>query len=202
MYERISKALLGAAALLCGAAGCSCYRNMVDVSYPERYECQDREYVTSALAMQAQNGHVLDQTVWNAYFDPGTDHLTLAGIKQLTGLGRRRPMPDTVVYLQTANDIEVDPAKPEVMARTRIELDLARKQAVERFMVAQTGLDFEVVMPHNPHVPSLYGGEAVSIIHDISTTAKGTMAATGGASTTGGGGTGSPTGGGTPGGGK
>jgi hypothetical protein len=203
MNRKFAKSLLSAAALAAGAAGCNCYRNWVDVSYPERYECQARESVTAALTTQAQNGHVLDQTIWNVDFDPGTARLTVAGMKHLTSLGRRRPTPDTVIYLQTANDIEVDPEQPEGLAKKRIELDMARKESVERYLTAETGLQFEVVMPHNPAVPYLFGKEADSIVRDITGSAIGTMKGTTGTSTSGGAGAGGSTsGGGTSGGGR
>src|SRR5438105_1292600 len=171
MNTRITKALLGAAALVCGSTlGCG-YRDFVDVSYPERYEYEDRQCVCAYLTTQAQNGHILDQTIWNIYFEPGTDRLTAPGINQLSALGRRRPMPDVVVYLQTANDIAVDPANLPAMVKARVELDMARKKSVESFMLAQTGLQFQVITPHDPTVPYLSGQEGVSIVKDINSSA-------------------------------
>src|ERR1051326_2088184 len=186
MSRKLAKALLAAAALSCGAVGCGMYRDTVDVSYPERYEYESRAAVTSALRTQADNGHVLDQTVWNFCFDPGTDHLTPAGIRQLQYLGRRRPAPDSVVFLQQANDIPMDPTKPEAMVETRKKLDEARTKAVERFLLAETGLEFEIVTPHTPAVPYLSGQEAGTIYTDITRSARGTMAGTTGTSSSGG----------------
>ncbi len=200
MKGRITKALLAAAALACGSAGCCLYRDLVDVSYPERHEYEARQSVNAALTTQAQNGHIVDQTIWNIYFDPGSDRLTPAGMRQLAALGRRRPAPDTVVYLQTANDVEIDPTNPEAMVEAREKLDSARQKATQRFLMAQTGLAFEVVLPHDPPVPSLFGQEAVSIIRDISGSARGTLTAAPGAGAGGGGGA-APAGGGAPGGG-
>ncbi len=190
------RALLGAATLVCGSAGCCAYRNWVDVSYPERYEYESRHIVAGAIETQVENGHVLDQTVWNAHFDPGTDRLTPAGIRDLMYMARRRPAPDTVVYLQTANDIPLDPEKPDVIMETRRKLDEARQKMVERFMTAQTGLPCTVVV-HNAPEPSLYGPEGVSIMHDITGTAHGTMSAGGGANGAAGGNGTAPPGGGT-----
>ena len=204
MNTRITKALLGAAALVCGSTvGCG-YRDFVDVSYPERYEYEDRQCVCAYLTTQAQNGHILDQTIWNIYFEPGTDRLTAPGINQLSALGRRRPMPDVVVYLQTANDIAVDPANLPAMVKARVELDMARKKSVESFMLAQTGLQFQVIMPHDPTVPYLFGQEGATAVREIAGSAKGIMTSTQGASSSGGGGasSGSSGGGGTSGGGR
>jgi uncharacterized membrane protein YgcG len=183
MTKKLARTLLGAVILACSSTGCGLYRDLVDVSYPERYECESRQAVTAAVSVQAENGHVLDQTVWNAYFDPGTDRLTLAGARTMQYLGRRRPMPDTVIYLQQANDLPMDVANPEAMAEARTKLDLARAKVVERFLLAQTGLQFEVVMPHNPAVPSMSGQEAATIHQNIIGSARGTMTApAGGAS--------------------
>jgi hypothetical protein len=199
MYKRIAKGVLAAVVLACGSAGCCWYRNWVDVSYPERYECESRSAVTSALTTQTENGHVLDQTVWNVCFDPGTDRLTPAGVRALAYLGRRRPMPDTIIYLQQANDLPTEGKTPEQWVEARVKLDESRKNTVERFLLARTGLEFQVV-PHNPAEPSLYGPEAVSIIRDIGGSAHGTLAAPAGAGAAGG--AGAPAGGGAPGGGK
>src|SRR5689334_16299372 len=102
MKGLIRKALIAA----CGVAatigvGCLPY-NCADPCYPQRYNVMARQEVNAAMAPQVQNGHVLDQTVWNYYFEPGTDKLTTGGLERLAYIARRRPCPDTVLYLQTA----------------------------------------------------------------------------------------------------
>jgi hypothetical protein len=94
--------------------------------------------VNMAFAPQVQNGHVLDQTIWNYFFEPGTDRLTPLGLDRLAYLARRRPCPDPHLWLQTAQDIIYDPAAPEKMASARQELDDKRKAAVQCFLVQQT----------------------------------------------------------------
>src|SRR4051794_34307779 len=110
------KGLITSAILCCAAAGltgCYGYRDLVDPCYPERYEYAARQEVKAALAPQVQNGHVLDQTVWNYHFEPGTDRLNQGGLDHLAHLARRRPAPDPVIYLQTAQpDVVYDPAAP------------------------------------------------------------------------------------------
>jgi hypothetical protein len=200
MNAKWSRTLLGAATLVCGSVGCCAYRDWVDVSYPERYNYEARHIVADAIATQVENGHVLDQTVWNAHFDPGTDRLTPAGMRALMYMARRRPAPDAVVYLETANDIPMDPDKPQAIVEARMKLNMERQKIVESFMTAQTGMPTAVVV-QNPSEPSLYGPEGVSIMHDITGTAHGTMQGAGGA--TGGAGNGAaPPGGGAPGGGR
>jgi len=75
-----SMAVLGLAGGMALAGGCDCYRNLVDPCYPERYEFAARQEVIGAMAPQVYNGHVLDQTVWNYQFEPGTDRLTAGGM--------------------------------------------------------------------------------------------------------------------------
>ncbi len=64
---------------------------------------------------------MLDQTVWNYHFEPGTDKLTPGGLEHLAYLARRRPYPDPVVFLQTAQDVAYDPARRTKMRGARAE---------------------------------------------------------------------------------
>src|SRR5262245_49955435 len=57
-----------------GALG-DCYRNFIDPCYPERYEHAARQAVLAPFAQQVHNGHVLNQTIWNYYFEAGSDKL-------------------------------------------------------------------------------------------------------------------------------
>ena len=42
---------------------------------------------------QVQNGRILDQTLWNYNFEPGTDKLNPSGLDKLDQIVRRRPSP-------------------------------------------------------------------------------------------------------------
>src|SRR5687768_14578039 len=112
MEEQGMKGLITKAALLCsavfGSVGCYGYRDLVDPCWPERYWYSSRQLEKAAFAPQVQNGHVLDQTVWNYHFDGGTDRLNAMGIDHLARLARRRPSPDPLLFLQTAQDIGYD----------------------------------------------------------------------------------------------
>src|SRR5205085_6843273 len=120
-------------------AGCfPCYHNVVDPCYPERYEAMARTETNQAFGTQVQNGHVLDQTIWNSYFEAGTAKLTLGGIDHLIYLARRRPAPDTTVYVQTAQDVAYNPAAPDQLVKARTTLDAERAAAVQRFLAAET----------------------------------------------------------------
>src|SRR5262245_31903311 len=82
------------------ASGCLAYDDLVDPCWPERYNKMARDEMRASAAPQVQNGHVLDQTVWNYQFEPGTDRLTPGGMDHLTYLVQRRPSPDAQLYLQ------------------------------------------------------------------------------------------------------
>src|SRR5438874_2318404 len=120
---RRAAVLPGGTGALVGSLGCYGYRDLVDPCYPERYKYASRKELHEAFAPQVQNGHVLDQTVWNYMFEPGTDKLTAGGLDHLAYLARRRPEPDCTIYLQTAQDLAYDAAAPEKLVDTRRDLD-------------------------------------------------------------------------------
>jgi hypothetical protein len=138
----------------------------VDPCYPMRYGYMARQSVNAAMAPQVQNGHVLDQTIWNYYFEPGTDKLTTGGLARLAYIARRRPSPDTVLYLQTAQDLVFDQNAPEQLAEKRQILDGKRVAAVQAYLAAQTAgrpVPFQIVI-HDPAEPSMASAAANNII--------------------------------------
>src|SRR5579875_2632816 len=138
----------------------------VDPCYPMRYGYMARQSVNAAMAPQVQNGHVLDQTIWNYYFEPGTAKLTAGGRERLAYLARRRPYPDTLLYLQTAQDVVFDPNAPEKTAEARQTLDGQRIAAVQAYLAAQTAgrpTSFQIVI-HDPAEPSLASAAANNMI--------------------------------------
>ncbi len=148
----------------CGASGCGagtargCGNDceLYDRCYPQRYWYMSAQNVRKALAPQVQNGHVLDQTVWNHHFEPGTAKLTEGGQAHLAYLARRRPQPDCTLYLQTGLDLAYDPACPDHLAGARQELDTRRVQSIQKYLVAHLAgrpLDFHVLI-HDPNDPS------------------------------------------------
>ncbi|HEY7308643.1 MAG TPA: hypothetical protein VH643_04685 [Gemmataceae bacterium] len=154
LIKKTMIAVCGVAAVI--GAGCLPYK-CVDPCYPQRYNFLARQEVNAAMAPQVQNGHVLDQTIWNYYFEQGTDKLTTGGLERLANLARRRPCPDTVLYLQTAQDVVYDQNVPEKMAETRQTLDGKRIAAVQAYLTAQTAgrpTQFQIYI-HDPAEPSL-----------------------------------------------
>ncbi len=193
---------------LTAGGGCDVYRNLVDPCYPERYTYEARQEVRAAFGPQVHNGHVLDQTVWNYHFEPGTDKLTPGGMAHLGYLARRRPSPDCIVFLQTAQDVSYDPAAPEKFADARTKLDNGRIKAVQNYLNAQTagrGVSFDVAV-HDPAETGLAASSVGVSITKMNTGFQGNLPATAGAgasSVSGGGGAGGGgAGGGTSGGGS
>jgi hypothetical protein len=134
-----------------------CYRNAVDPCYPERYLHAARQATVYPFAQQVYNGHVLNQTIWNYYFEAGSDKLTPAGIEKLESIVRTRPGPDPRLYIQTARDIPAtaDPAKvPDV----RADLDTRRAATLQRFLAAQPAFGpvppYEIFV-HDAPVPGI-----------------------------------------------
>ncbi|HEX5271017.1 MAG TPA: hypothetical protein VFW33_11035 [Gemmataceae bacterium] len=183
-------AALGGAALLAlaGCCGTECsYDNLVDPCYPQRYEAAAKREVNEAMAPQMMNGHVLDQSVWDDHFEAGTDKLTAGGLEHLKYLARRRPHADPVVFLQAAQDVPYDPAKPDAYARARAELTNKRQAAIQTFLGAYTDgapVAFRVVVHDAPAPGQSAVGVARSVL--LSTNSYQGALATGGGSPSGG----------------
>ena len=178
-----------------GAVGCFGYREIVDPCYPQRYEYAARHEVTAALAPQVQNGHILDQTVWNYHFEPGTDRLNAGGIDHLARLARTRPQPDPMVYMQTAQDVIYDAGAPDKMTEVRNDLDAKRIAAVQHFLSAQTAsraLTFQVQI-HDPSEVGIPAGAVDIVVRKMNAGYVGKLAGSG-ASPAGGAGAGAATG--------
>jgi uncharacterized membrane protein YgcG len=210
MKGLVTKALAGAA--LAGglsAGGCEHYQKCVDPCWPERYNNTARREVISGFAPQVQNGHILDQTVFNYQFEPGTDRLTEAGKDQLDTLVRRRPVPDPRIFLAEARDLAYEPGNPDALDTARKDLDNRRSASIQKYLGAQTAgrpMQFEVVvhdpMPVGEHADP--ANRAIRLNHNSTTgTLAGGASATTASSTgaTGGGGAGGQGGGGGGGGG-
>ena len=140
------------------------YDNLVDRCWPNRYAHHARENVIAPFATQVTNGAILDQTIWNYMFDGETDKLNPAGLEKLDYLARRRPAPDSRIFLQSAQNVAYDPAHPEKFADGRQTLDEKRGQSVLKYMAARTAgrpLTFEVQVI-DPADPSLNSNLASS----------------------------------------
>jgi hypothetical protein len=175
--------------------------DLYDRCWPERYNTLAQRSVNQAFAPQVMNGHILDQTVWNQHFDEGSDKLNPAGIAHLQYLARRRPCPDTTIYLATSLDLKYDPACPDRYCGARQELDTARVAAIQKYLTALNcgrPMDY-VVKIHDPADPAIPGAGPSRAVYQMYSGFRGGLSGAGGQT---GGGTPAPsTGGGTAGGG-
>jgi hypothetical protein len=143
--------------------GCYGYRDLVDPCYPWRYNSQAQEAVCEPLSIQVNNGHILDQTLWNHYFETTRDKVTNKELQRLNGAGRdkldqiirRRPHMDSSIYVAAAHDVGGE--STDDIVRRRQERDRERKAAVEEYVRAVTGNAPQVVV-HDPSRPSMVGG--------------------------------------------
>jgi hypothetical protein len=166
--------------------------DLYDCCWLERYTYMADQEVHAAFGPQAYNGHVLDQTIWNWQFEAGRDVLTPAGMEHLAYLARRRPCPDPKIYLQTAQDIEYDPATPDKFVEARSDLDRKRIVAIEKYLTAQTAgrpVAF-VVSVHDPAVPGMSAVPMNIAILQMYTGYRGNLPVTAGAGAVGGAGVG------------
>jgi hypothetical protein len=179
----------GCTAAVTATSGCLHPRDLWDPCWPQRYNFLARQEVIEGFAEQVHNGHILDQTVWNFHFEPGGDRLTPGGLEHLKYLARRRPCPDPVVFVETAQDVAYDPAAPEKYPEGRSDLNARRTAAVQKFLTAYTaGRDvaFNVVV----HDPADVGMSAIPMGLSIQRMYAGSQGVlpTGGSNVSGGGG--------------
>ena len=125
-------------AALVTVLGCTHYREIVDPCWPERYNSMARHSVREMHGAQTAQGHKLEQTLWNVFFeaDPktgdGTGILNEAGKDFLRTISRREPAPDFQLWLQYAHDVKDATRRDVVMEQ--------RKLAIKNFLTVQTKL--------------------------------------------------------------
>src|SRR5262245_12454624 len=134
MKSTLTAACLAGGLCSMGCQGGEKYRDCVDPCQIERYSSAARQEVITAFAPQVQNGHILDQTIWNYHFEPGTDKLNVGGQDKLDQIVRRRPQPDARVFMATARDLTFNQEKPDEYADARRELDAKRSVAIQKYL--------------------------------------------------------------------
>jgi hypothetical protein len=168
-----------------GSIGCNGgerYRDLVDPCPMERYSAEARQEVITAFTPQVQNGRILDQTIWNYHFEPGTDKLNPSGLDKLDQIVRRRPEPDNRVFLATARDLTFNPEKSNDFADARRELDAKRSVAVQKYLTAQTAgrpMTFDLFV-HDPAESGISGTAAQRMITSQRGNYTGTLGSVGG----------------------
>jgi hypothetical protein len=151
----MNKALTGIV-LVGGLASVGCtdshYKKVADPCWPDRYSAESRKLTVAAFEPQVMNGHILDLTIWNQHFEPGTDKINAAGLDKLDQLARRRPQPDGRIYLQTARDIAYNAEKAADYATTQADLNAKRVAAVQKYLNASlTGRNLSIdIQVHDP----------------------------------------------------
>jgi hypothetical protein len=179
-------ALMGVLSL----SGCyGTFHEIVDPCYPERYNCKAREAINDLRQAQINNGLIYEQTLYVHHFNPASETLNAGGIAQLQRLANRRPAPETVIYLQTAqNSYDLDYKKPEEYASKRDELNAKRKQEIEKFLkMERPDVAFNVVVS-NPAKLGISGAEGNASIRNARGTSRGYFMIPGFQDTGGGGG--------------
>ncbi len=132
--------------------------------------------------------------MWNYHFEPGTATLNAGGIDNLARLARRRPAPDTVIFLQTAQDVVYDSAAPDKLVEVRNDLDAKRIDAVQKFLQAQTAnrpVAFHVQI-HDPAEVGFPATPVNSIVQQMYGSYRGSLRGGAGASPSGGAGAAAP----------
>jgi len=122
------------------AGGGGVYRSFVDPCWPERYNMTARSEVLAPFAQQVNNGTVLHQTLWNWYFEKGSEKLTPAGMAKLDSIAQTRPSPDPRLYLQAARDLDATNENLDKVAGERETLTQKRAAAVMRYLAAQPAI--------------------------------------------------------------
>jgi hypothetical protein len=159
----------GGLAAVLAAAGCMHvdWKNSIDPCWPQRWITHAREEVMVPLHTQANNGLVLEQTVWSHHFKEATAELTPGGQAYLARLARRRPGPIPEIFLQTAQaptDVKYVVDRPDQLPADRNELDGKRSKAITDYLAAvRPDVAFKVTV-HNPSPVGMPAEEARDVI--------------------------------------
>ncbi|QVL34182.1 hypothetical protein KIH39_09825 [Telmatocola sphagniphila] len=184
-----------------GCQVCDRYHEAVDPCAMERYNSTARANTMSLYAAQVHNGHILDQTIFNYNFEAETDKLNVSGLDKLDQLVRRRPAPDSRLFLATATDIPYNAENPTAFSEKQRDLDAKRIAAIKKYLASRTAgrpTSFEVYI-HDPSDPSISAISArnatTAQLSNYSGGGGAAGGAAGGGATGGGGGGGGATGG-------
>ena len=139
------------------AGGGAVYRQFVDPCYPERYNATARAEVLAPFAAQVNNGAVLNQTIWNWYFEKDSDKLTPAGRAKLDSIAQTRPAPDTRLYLQASRDVLVTDKNMDKVATLRDEMTSRRAASIQSYMNTQPAIGNAVAYEIFVHDPAPVG---------------------------------------------
>ena len=165
-----------------------------DTTWPDRYNYAARQAVMANFSQQVTNGQFLDQTLWNWYFELGSDRLNGAGMAKLDSLAQRAPTPDPRIYLQVARDVAATQDNYDKVIAQRDDLTAKRAVAVQKYLATQPGtpVAYEIAV-HDSPVPGIYAPFTLSSFRGQT---RGYVGGIGGAAVVGGGLSGNISGGG------
>src|SRR5262245_8450230 len=98
--------------------------------WPQPYIEATRMAVREPFVIQAQNGLMLEQTIWNYHFEYGTDRLHPSCVAFLDRMSRRPAEPVLQLFLQTARDIRFFAERPKDYKKDQADLNTRRIKAV------------------------------------------------------------------------
>ncbi|MBA4188949.1 MAG: hypothetical protein C0467_13210 [Planctomycetaceae bacterium] len=145
-----------------GKGGGERYRNVVDTSWPDRYNHAAQQAVLAPFAQQVTNGNFQERTLWNWYFEPGSERLHPAGMAKLNAMSHNYT--DTKIYLQHAADLPLTPDNADKVVELRHELTAKRAAVVREYMATKPGTPEYDIAVHNGPTPRFYAPFAVSAL--------------------------------------
>lgn len=151
---------------VCGVAclaGCATTGDCHPVYSPDEYTEAARYSLNHAFELQANNGQVLDQTIWNYHFYEDSEELRPAGRAFLDRMANYYPLRCSGLFLQSAHDITLKPYNVESYFVRRQELNALRVKSVTEYLqLAAPGNSLALQIHDKPPVglPSDESGRA------------------------------------------
>ncbi len=101
---------------------------------PHEYTQAAKYSVNRDFEMQANNGQVLDQTIWNYQFYEDSEELRASGRAFLDRLANHYPLRCSGLFLQSAHDITFKPDDVDGYFARRQELNALRVKSITEYL--------------------------------------------------------------------
>lgn len=115
-------------------AGCATADHHPPKYAPDDYTQAAQHSMHQAFRLQANNGQVLDQTIWNYHFYDDSEELRPAGRAFLDRIAYHYPMRCSGLFLQSAHDITFKSDTAASYFARRQELDALRAKSVAEYL--------------------------------------------------------------------
>lgn len=115
-------------------AGCATTGDCHPEYTPKIYKQAAQYSLTHAFETQANNGQVLNETIWNYHFYEDSEDLRLSGREFLDRLANNYPLRCSGLFLQSAHDIQFKPDDVDGYFARRQELNALRTKAVTDYL--------------------------------------------------------------------